>query len=110
MFEASGIVGRMLTPGNVVIYESTVYPGATEEDCVPVLEAKSGLVFNRHFFAGYSPKRVKPGDRTQRLTGICKVTSGSTPEAAHFVDALYASIKPAGTIPPRASGWRRQQR
>jgi UDP-N-acetyl-D-galactosamine dehydrogenase len=81
----------------VVIYESTVYPGATEEDCVPVLERVSGLRFNVDFFAGYSPERINPGDKEHRLTSIRKVTSGSTSEAADLVDALYASIITAGT-------------
>lgn len=97
LISASRMVGRQLSPGNVVIYESTVYPGATEEDCVPVLEAESGLVFNRDFFVGYSPERINPADPERRLSNICKVTSGSNPEAAAFVDALYASIISAGT-------------
>jgi UDP-N-acetyl-D-galactosamine dehydrogenase len=97
LLRASQTVGRALKPGDLVIYESTVYPGATEEDCVPVLEAASGLRFNRDFFCGYSPERINPGDRAHRLTSIVKVTSGSTPEAAARVDALYASIVTAGT-------------
>ena len=95
--KASEAVGSVLKAGDVVIYESTVYPGATEEVCVPILEAVSGLVFNRDFHAGYSPERINPGDREHRLSSILKVTSGSTPEAAAFVDALYASIIRAGT-------------
>ena len=87
----------MLSPGNVVVYESTVYPGATEEVCVPELEQASGLVFNRDFFAGYSPERINPGDKTHRLPDIVKVTSGSTPEAADLVDAVYATVITAGT-------------
>ena len=87
----------MLKRDDVVIYESTVYPGATEEDCIPVLERVSGLKFNLDFFAGYSPERINPGDKTHRLTSITKVTSGSTPEIADFVDDLYASIITAGT-------------
>ena len=87
----------MLKPGDVVIYEFTVFPGATEEICVPVLERLSGLNFNEDFFAGYSPERINPGDQTHRLPDICKVTSGSTPEAADLIDALYASIITAGT-------------
>src|SRR5690606_14820652 len=83
--------------GDVVIYESTVYPGCTEEYCVPILEKCSGLKLNRDFFAGYSPERINPGDKHHRLPTITKVTSGSTPEAADFVDALYASIITAGT-------------
>ncbi len=83
--------------GAVVIYESTVYPGATEEVCVPLLEEHSGLKFNRDFFAGYSPERINPGDKEHRLPTIKKVTSGSTPEIADFVDALYRSIITAGT-------------
>lgn len=97
LMAASETVGRLLKPGDVVIYESTVYPGATEDDCVPVLERFSGLRFNHGFFAGYSPERINPGDKAHRLTGIVKVTSGSTPEAADLVDALYAQIITAGT-------------
>ncbi len=94
---ASTTVGRVLKPGDVAIYESTVYPGATEEVCVPILERESGLRFNADFFAGYSPERINPGDKEHRLTTIRKVTSGSTPEAAEFVDALYRRIITAGT-------------
>jgi UDP-N-acetyl-D-galactosamine dehydrogenase len=94
---ASATVGGLLRPGDVVIYESTVYPGATEEVCVPILERHSGLRFNQDFFAGYSPERINPGDKTHRLTAIKKVTSGSTPEVADFVDALYRRIVTAGT-------------
>ena len=94
---ASEALGRVLAPGDTVVYESTVYPGCTEEVCVPILERMSGLTFNRDFFCGYSPERINPGDRNHRLTGILKVTSGSTPAAAAFVDALYASIIAAGT-------------
>ncbi len=94
---ASRTVGGLLKPGDVVIYESTVYPGATEEVCVPILERESGLRFNQDFFAGYSPERINPGDKAHRLTTIVKVTSGSTPEVAEFVDQLYQSIIPAGT-------------
>ncbi len=94
---ASESVGRALLKGAVAIYESTVYPGATEDVCVPVLEQTSGLVFNRDFFVGYSPERINPGDRQRRLPDIVKVTSGSTPEAAAFVDALYRKIIAAGT-------------
>ena len=97
LLKASETVGKVLKPGDVVVYESTVYPGATEEDCVPVLEKHSGLRFNLDFFAGYSPERINPGDKLHRLTTICKVTSGSTPEAADFVDRLYGSIITAGT-------------
>ena len=97
LLRASRTVGEVLSPGDIVIFESTVYPGATEEDCVPVLEKTSGLVFNRDFFAGYSPERINPGDKTHRLADIVKVTSGSTPEIAGLVDALYASIITAGT-------------
>jgi len=97
LLKASETVGRALKRGDIVIYESTVYPGCTEEDCVPVLERASGLVFNRDFFCGYSPERINPGDREHRLTTITKVTSGSTPEAAEVVDALYGSIVTAGT-------------
>jgi UDP-N-acetyl-D-galactosamine dehydrogenase len=102
--KASRSIGSVLKTGDIVIYESTVYPGATEEVCVPILEAQSGLVFNRDFHAGYSPERINPGDREHRLSNILKVTSGSTPEAASFVDALYASVIEAGTY--RASSIR----
>lgn len=94
---ASQTVGKVLKCGDIVIYESTVYPGATEEDCVPVLERESGLVFNEDFFVGYSPERINPGDKEHRLSTIVKVTSGSTPEAANFIDALYSTIISAGT-------------
>lgn len=97
LIRASETIGRVLKRGDIVIYESTVYPGATEEDCVPVLERVSNLRFNVDFFAGYSPERINPGDRTHRLPSIRKVTSGSTPETADTVDALYASIITAGT-------------
>ena len=94
---ASKLVGQFISPGNVVIYESTVYPGCTEEVCLPIVEQQSGLVFNRDFFAGYSPERINPGDKERRVTNILKVTSGSTREVAQFVDDLYASIVMAGT-------------
>lgn len=95
--KASETVGKVLKKGDIVIYESTVYPGATEEDCVPVLERVSGLTFNEDFFCGYSPERINPGDKLHRLTTITKVTAGSTPETADTVDALYASIVTVGT-------------
>ena len=95
--KASETVGKALKPGDVVIYESTVYPGATEEVCVPVLERVSGLRFNHDFFCGYSPERINPGDKVNTLTKIKKITSGSTPEAAEAVDALYRQIITAGT-------------
>ena len=94
---ASETVGAVLKPGDVVVYESTVYPGCTEEDCVPVLEGASGLRFNRDFTVGYSPERINPGDREHRLPTIRKVVSGSTPEAAERIDALYSAIVTAGT-------------
>ena len=94
---ASEIVGSVLSPGNIAVFESTVYPGATEEVCVPVLEQKSGLAFNRDFFVGYSPERINPGDQTHRLPDIVKVTSGSTLEAADLVDQVYATVISAGT-------------
>lgn len=94
---ASAAVGKTLRPGDIVIYESTVYPGATEERCVPVLAESSGLTFNQDFFVGYSPERINPGDRDHRLSTIVKVTSGSTPLTADIVDGLYASIIRAGT-------------
>jgi UDP-N-acetyl-D-galactosamine dehydrogenase len=97
LIKASETVGRALKRGDIVIYESTVYPGATEEDCVPVLERVSELQYNQDFFCGYSPERINPGDKAHRLTTIRKVTSGSTPEVAEAVDALYASIITAGT-------------
>ncbi len=97
LIRASETVGRVLKEGDLVIYESTVYPGATEEVCVPVLEKLSGLRLNDGFYAGYSPERINPGDKEHRLPSICKVTSGSTPEAADLIDALYASIITAGT-------------
>jgi UDP-N-acetyl-D-galactosamine dehydrogenase len=97
LIKASETLGRVLKRGDIVIYESTVYPGATEEDCVPVLERVSGLIFNTDFFAGYSPERINPGDKQHRLPDIRKVTSGSTPEIAEEVDQLYASIITAGT-------------
>ena len=95
--QASATIAAVLKRGDVVVYESTVYPGCTEEICVPILERGSGLRFNEDFFCGYSPERINPGDKQHRLPSIRKVTSGSTPEAADFVDALYASIVTAGT-------------
>ena len=95
--EASKTVGQAIGKGSLIIYESTVYPGCTRDYCVPILERISGLKFNQDFFVGYSPERINPGDRVHRLTTITKVTSGSTPEAADIVDALYGSIVPAGT-------------
>jgi UDP-N-acetyl-D-galactosamine dehydrogenase len=97
LIQASRSIGQVLKRGDVVVYESTVYPGATEEICVPELERTSGLRFNIDFTVGYSPERINPGDRERRLANIPKVTSGSTPEAAEFVDALYRSIITAGT-------------
>lgn len=97
LLRASETVGKVLKRGDIVIYESTVYPGATEEDCVPVLEAASGLRFNVDFFCGYSPERINPGDKEHRLPTILKVTSGSTPETADLIDALYGDIITAGT-------------
>ena len=97
LLSASKTVGKFLKQDHLVIYESTVYPGCTEEDCVPVLEKESGLKFNQDFFCGYSPERINPGDKVNTLTKIKKVTSGSTPEIADFVDDLYGSIIEAGT-------------
>jgi len=94
---ASKMLGEVVGKGDVVIYESTVYPGATEEDCVPLIEEVSGLKFNTDFFVGYSPERINPGDKEHRVTTILKVTSGSTPESAKFVDDLYRSVITAGT-------------
>ena len=97
LYGASKAVGSVLSKGDIVIYESTVYPGATEEECIPLLEAQSGLKYNVDFFAGYSPERINPGDKEHRVTNILKVTSGSTPEAAQFVNELYLSVIEAGT-------------
>lgn len=97
LIKASETVGRVMKPGAIVIYESTVYPGCTEEICVPTLEKHSGLTFNQDFYCGYSPERINPGDKVNTLTTIKKITSGSTPEIADRVDALYASIIRAGT-------------
>ncbi|MGE0278583.1 MAG: Vi polysaccharide biosynthesis UDP-N-acetylglucosamine C-6 dehydrogenase TviB [Nitrospiraceae bacterium] len=97
LISASGTVGKALKKGDVVVYESTVYPGCTEEICVPILEKGSGLVFNRDFFAGYSPERINPGDKRHRLATIAKVTSGSTPAAADLINAVYARVVTAGT-------------
>lgn len=97
LIKASQTVGQVLKKGDVVIYESTVYPGATEEICVPVLEKQSGLTFNKEFFCGYSPERINPGDKVHRLTAIRKVISGSTPEVADQIDHLYKQIITAGT-------------
>lgn len=97
LIKASETVGKVITPGDIVIYESTVYPGATEEDCVPVVERVSGLVFNKDFFAGYSPERINPGDKEHTVEKIKKVTSGSTPETGNKVDELYRSVITAGT-------------
>jgi len=97
LIKASETIGAVLKKGDIVIYESTVYPGATEEDCVPVLERVSGLVFNQDFFAGYSPERINPGDKAHRVSTIKKVTSGSTPDIAELVDQIYKEIITAGT-------------
>ncbi len=95
--KASETIGQVLNPGDIVVYESTVYPGATEEVCIPVLEKISGLKFNQDFFAGYSPERINPGDKVNTLTKIKKITSGSTPKIAELVDQVYSSIITAGT-------------
>ena len=97
LLTASKMIGEVLKKGDIVIYESTVYPGCTEEDCVPILEEFSGLKYNQDFYCGYSPERINPGDKVHTLTKIIKVTSGSTPEVANMVDNLYASIITAGT-------------
>ena len=97
LLQATESVAKVLKKGDVVVYESTVYPGCTEEVCVPILERISGLKFNRDFYAGYSPERINPGDKKHRLTAIRKVTSGSTPEAADFIDELYRGVITAGT-------------
>ena len=97
LVKASTSIGKILKKGDIVVYESTVYPGATEETCIPVLEQVSGLGFNQDFFAGYSPERINPGDKQHRVTNILKVTSGSTPAVADFVDQVYQLIIEAGT-------------
>lgn len=97
LLNASQMIGGILKKGDLVIYESTVYPGCTEEDCVPVLEKNSGLIFNKDFFVGYSPERINPGDKVNSITNIVKVTSGSTPAVANQVNALYQTIITAGT-------------
>jgi UDP-N-acetyl-D-galactosamine dehydrogenase len=97
LLKATRFISKYLKEGDIVIYESTVYPGATEDDCVPILEEVSGLVFNKDFFVGYSPERINPGDKEHTLTSIKKVTSGSTPEAASLIDSLYNEIITAGT-------------
>ncbi len=97
LIKASETLGKVISKGDIVVYESTVYPGATEEVCLPVIEKVSGLKFNRDFFAGYSPERINPGDKEHRVTTIKKITSGSTPAVADFVDAVYGSIITAGT-------------
>jgi UDP-N-acetyl-D-glucosamine/UDP-N-acetyl-D-galactosamine dehydrogenase len=97
LIKASETVGKYLKKGGVVIYESTVYPGATEEECVPILERHSKLKFNTDFFVGYSPERINPGDKNHRLTNICKITSGSTPESSELIDSLYKEIITIGT-------------
>ncbi|MCK5121072.1 MAG: Vi polysaccharide biosynthesis UDP-N-acetylglucosamine C-6 dehydrogenase TviB, partial [Methylococcales bacterium] len=95
--KASTLLGKVIKQGDIVIYESTVYPGATEEVCVPILEEISGLAFNQDFFVGYSPERINPGDKAHRVTNILKVTSGSTADIAEQIDQLYKSIITAGT-------------
>ncbi|HBC3535258.1 TPA: nucleotide sugar dehydrogenase [Vibrio vulnificus] len=97
LVKASETLGKVIKQGDVIVYESTVYPGATEDDCIPVVERVSGLRFNQDFFAGYSPERINPGDKEHRVTNILKVTSGSTPEVAEYVDQLYKTIIVAGT-------------
>ncbi|EJI1277566.1 TPA: Vi polysaccharide biosynthesis UDP-N-acetylglucosamine C-6 dehydrogenase TviB [Vibrio vulnificus] len=95
--KASEAIAKVISQGDIVVFESTVYPGATEEVCIPIIEKQSGFVFNRDFFAGYSPERINPGDKVNKLTTIMKITSGSTTEVADFVDSVYASIVTAGT-------------
>ncbi|MCK5649465.1 MAG: Vi polysaccharide biosynthesis UDP-N-acetylglucosamine C-6 dehydrogenase TviB [Gammaproteobacteria bacterium] len=97
LIKASAMLGTVISKGDVIIYESTVYPGATEEVCIPEVEKTSGLTFNQDFYAGYSPERINPGDKEHRVTNILKVTSGSTPEIADYVDSLYQSVITAGT-------------
>ena len=98
IINASKIVGKFIKNDSIIIYESTVYPGATEEICVPILEESSGLTFNKDFYCGYSPERINPGDKEHKITDILKITSGSTPKVAELVDSLYRSIIPAGTF------------
>ncbi|MEZ8353633.1 Vi polysaccharide biosynthesis UDP-N-acetylglucosamine C-6 dehydrogenase TviB [Vibrio splendidus] len=95
--KASEALAKVVSKGDVIVFESTVYPGATEEVCIPIIEKLSGLIFNKEFFAGYSPERINPGDKVNRLTTIMKITSGSTPEIADYVDSVYSSIVDAGT-------------
>jgi len=97
LYKASETVGKVLGQGDIVVYESTVYPGATEEECLPILEKFSGLSFNQHFYLGYSPERINPGDKEHTVTKILKVTSGSTPEIADKIDEIYRKIITAGT-------------
>lgn len=97
LIKASETIAKVLKKGDIVVYESTVYPGATEEDCIPVLEKHSGLIFNQDFFAGYSPERINPGDKEHRVTNIKKITAGSTPEIADLIDAVYNQIITVGT-------------
>jgi len=97
LIKASEMLGTVINKGDIIIYESTVYPGATEEECLPIVEKSSGLKFNQDFFAGYSPERINPGDKEHRVTNILKVTSGSTPDIAETIDQLYKSIIVAGT-------------
>jgi len=97
LIRASEMLGKVISHGDIIIYESTVYPGATEEDCIPVVEQVSGLVFNKDFYAGYSPERINPGDKEHRVTNILKITAGSTPEIAEIVDQMYKTIILAGT-------------
>ena len=97
LYRASETVGKVLSKGDIVIYESTVYPGATEDECIPIIEKCSGLKFNEDFFAGYSPERINPGDKEHTVEKILKVTSGSTPEIGKMVDDLYSSVITAGT-------------
>ncbi|WDE04998.1 Vi polysaccharide biosynthesis UDP-N-acetylglucosamine C-6 dehydrogenase TviB [Thalassomonas viridans] len=97
LIKASETIAKVIRPGDIVVYESTVYPGATEEVCIPVIEKNTGMAFNRDFYAGYSPERINPGDKEHRLETILKVTAGSTPEIADFIDQVYASIITAGT-------------
>lgn len=98
LIKASQALGSIVSKGDIIIYESTVYPGATEEICIPIVESVSGLTFNQDFFAGYSPERINPGDKEHRVTNILKVTSGSNEEIAEFVDQLYKTIITAGSI------------
>jgi UDP-N-acetyl-D-galactosamine dehydrogenase len=110
LYGASETVGKVISKGDIVVYESTVYPGVTEDECIPVVEKVSGLRYNEEFFAGYSPERINPGDKEHTVEKILKVTSGSTPEIGKIVDEVYASVITAGTHLAPSSRWPKQPR